>query len=370
MRMMIFSPVCVALVVSSFACSGEEKPTPPQHRKVRYIQVEQAGGARERTFSGVVEPAEESRLSFQVGGRIEALSVKMGDRVTAGQLIAKLDETDFRIALQEAQASLAQAQAEARRAEADYKRTSALYANKSTSVQELDSARADRDSSASQVRVARNTVESARRELGYATLKARTDGVIQEVAVEVNETVSSGAMIARVQAGEELEIAIDVPESYVNRIQTGQNAACVIKALGDDTLEGTISEIGSPESSGAAYPVRVAIDNAAKLKIETGMAANVRITFAARKVKEGVFRVPAVAVGEDREGRFVFVIDKTDDGKGSVRRVGVEVGSLESGTIEVEQGLSGGELVITAGVKRLYEGVVVLVPEAPEAVAL
>ncbi|MEM6533058.1 MAG: efflux RND transporter periplasmic adaptor subunit [Myxococcota bacterium] len=369
-----------ALTLSGVAgCDGEAEIIPPQYRKVRYIVAEEAGSAKERMFSGVLQAAEESRLSFQVGGRVEKVNIKMGDRVKVGDVIAQLDQTDFRLSLQEARASLARAQAEAKRAEADYQRTSTLYANNGVSVQELDSARASRDSTRSSVRASANSVESLRRQLGYATLTARTAGVVREVAVEVNETVQSGNMIALVQAGEELEVAIDIPEIYVNRISRGNAVKVSVPALGDSEVDGSISEIGVPTVSGAAYPVRVAVDLAKDLKAESGMAASVRITFPGKKGREGVFRVPAGSVGEDREGRYVYVIEMANAGEksaddaeatGTVKRVSVDVGSLEGGMLEVESGLNGGELIITAGVRRLFDGVTVLVPPTAEAIPL
>ncbi|MCB0291495.1 MAG: biotin/lipoyl-binding protein, partial [Calditrichaeota bacterium] len=101
------------------ACQ-EKSPVPEVLRPVRYQTIYATGGDRMRTFSGVAQAAIESRLSFKVGGTIRSINVKVGDEVAPGQVIASLDDSDFRLQVQQAQASLESARAQARNASASY----------------------------------------------------------------------------------------------------------------------------------------------------------------------------------------------------------------------------------------------------------
>ena len=357
--------------MASFGCSRDETIPSPILREVRYVIVEGGDGSLERSFSGQVRAAEEANLSFQVAGRVASVPIKMGEKVKAGQIIAKLDDADYRIALEEARADLSQAQAEARSADGNYKRIKALYQNKTASVQDLDDALAARDSAASLARARAQAVQSRRRELDYTQLKAQTAGIVREVSVEENEVIASGQAVATIQAGDDLEVAFDLPETYVRRVALGMEVISTVPALDDAQLSGKITEIGVPRGSGAAYPVRVEVQRTAESEVEAGMAATVVMSFPpTARSKMGIFRIPAISVGEDTEGAFLYVAEPDVEGasekvEGRVTRRSIEIGSIERGMIDVRSGLSGGERVITAGVNRIQDGLRVIVPPAP-----
>ncbi|MEO0814907.1 MAG: efflux RND transporter periplasmic adaptor subunit, partial [Myxococcota bacterium] len=337
--MMRHTSLGLALLGMMFGCAEEEQTAEPIIRSVRYVMAESAGGASERTFSGQVQASELARLSFQVAGRVQSVEVDLGDRVKSGQVIASLDPTDFRLQLEEARASLGQARAQARSAEATYTRTRALYENKNASVQDLDNARAQKDSSLSLVSAASQSVRRLQRQLEYATLTARSDGVIQQVDVEPNEVVNAGQPVAVLQAGEQLEVSLSVPETYVNRIERGMSVRVGVSSA-ESTLTGTVSELATG-TTGGAFPVRVRLPKDAT-KIEAGMAADVTFEFKADEERKGVYRVPTTAVGEDRTGRFVFVVSELNEAsrEGQVKRVSVTTGGIETDGIDVLSGLS------------------------------
>lgn len=367
--MMRAKPWLVVLaVLTGVSCAEKEEEVEPILRSVRYVVAENEGGPRERTFSGQVQASNQARLSFQVAGRIQSVDVKMGDRVEEGQRIATLDPIDFQLQLEEARASLAQARAQARSAEATYARVRALYENRNASVQDLDNARAQKDTALSMVSAASKSVSRLQRQLQYATLTAGAAGIIREVNVEANEVVGAGAQVALLQAGEQLEVSVSIPETYVNRVSRGMKVTCSITALGVE-VPGVVSEIGVPGQNSGAFPVRVRIGESSE-KVEAGMAADVTFRFEADVARKGVFLLPTTAVSEDREGRFVFIVeqDESDLGpeEGVVRRRSVTTGDIETAGIEVVEGLKGGEKVVTAGVSRIYEGLRVKVPEVQQ----
>ncbi len=101
--------IALAACASLAACKDKPAPAAPVIRPVRTITVAAASTASARTFSRVMQSSAESRLSFKVAGTIRTLKVKVGQRVKAGQLIGELDDKDFKLQVQQAQASYAQA---------------------------------------------------------------------------------------------------------------------------------------------------------------------------------------------------------------------------------------------------------------------
>jgi len=111
--------VSAVFSVTTLAACESEEPVPASIiRPVRTQQVFSSGGTRVRTFSGAAQAGLESRLSFRVAGKVQALNVKVGDQVKAGELIAELDPMDYRLQVEETEASLERARADLRNAEA------------------------------------------------------------------------------------------------------------------------------------------------------------------------------------------------------------------------------------------------------------
>jgi RND family efflux transporter MFP subunit len=318
-------------------------------------QVFSSGGSRIRTFSGVARSGIESKISFKVPGTIQRLAVNVGSRVSAGQLIAELDPEDFRLQVQDEEASLAQAKAQERNASATYDRVRGLYENRNASKQDLDAARATHESAAAAVESNTKRLELARRQLAYTKLKAPLDAAVAEVPVEVNENVSAGQVIALLTSGSDLEVAVAIPGVLIARIREGQPVIVTFDAHPGREFPARVTEV-SVTSPGLAttFPVTVKL-NESDPDVRSGMAAEVAFSFASQGLSER-FHVPSVAVGEDRDGRFVFVVVPADErGVGVVRRKQVTTGQLTDDGLEILSGVSDGDFVVTGGVSKLVD---------------
>ena len=351
-----------ALLLLAGACEKPEPPQAPLLRSVRYTVVNSESGTHGRTFSGRVRASNQSRLSFQVGGRIKRVAVKVGARVERGDPIAVLDATDFDLQIQEARASAAQARAQAEGASANYERVRALYERKNASTQDLDNARAQRDSTRSVLNATNQTIKRLQRQLGYATLSAPGAGTISELSAEANEVVGAGQVIGLLQVGEQLEVRIDLPESQIRVVEQGAEGQVRCDAAGEPELTATVHEVGVPTAGGNLFPVTVRLGASTSHKIRAGMVAEVTFNFGEEVAGKMRRQLPLTAVGEDRDGRFVYVIKKGAQETGVLERRGVEVGQLEGDAIEVSSGLEDGELVVTLGVSRVHDGLKVKVP--------
>ncbi|UCF19211.1 MAG: efflux RND transporter periplasmic adaptor subunit [Gemmatimonadota bacterium] len=351
-------PPAVLLSLILISCGGAESEPEPVVRPVRYQQVFSTGGNRVRAFSGIARAGVESRLSFKVSGTVRQVAVAVGDSVRAGQLIAQLDPEDFRLQAQQAQASLTQARARERSARADYLRARQLYENNSISLSELDAARAASESAESTVRLYDQALELARLQLSYTSLTAPIDGAVAAVSVEQNENVQQGQSVVLLTSGSQLEVEVAVPEVLISQVREGSEVRVRLDALPDRRFDAVVTEVGvAATGAGMTYPVRVRLRESDP-DIRSGMAAEVDFLFQSSDQRV-LYLVPPAAVGEDREGRFVYVAEPTEGELAVVRRRPVEIGELIADGLEILEGLDDGDRVITAGWSKIEDGMTV-----------
>jgi RND family efflux transporter MFP subunit len=345
--------------VLGIACAQQEPTAEPKLRPARTEVVTTTGAQRTRTFSGTFRAGIESRLSFRVPGTVERMPVVVGQAVRTGELIAELEAYDYELQVQEAQASLAQALAARRNAESERDRVRELYEHDNASRSQLDQARAAAESAAAQVESLSKRLELARRQLAYTRLTAPVAGAIAWVGAEVNENVQVGQPIVTLSSSTETEVGVDLPGSVITEVREGDPAIVKCDAHPGEVLEAVITEVGVAASGATTYPVTVQLTSESDL-IRPGMAAEVTFRLAASEADAARILVPAVAVGEDRDGRFVFLAEAQGDGSAVVRRHPVTVGDLttddQHDRIEILGGLSEGDVIITAGVRRLEDG--------------
>lgn len=343
------------LIILIISCS-EKKQEEKIIRPVRYLEVYATGGARVRTFTGVAQAGVESKLSFKVPGTIQKVLVRVGDKVRTGQLIAQLDPKDYQLQVQQAEAALTQAEAQARNAGANYDRVRILYENQNASRSQLDAARAGNESAEAAVAAAEKQYELAKLQLSYTKLKAPANGAIATVNIEENENTQPGLPVVILTAGSDIEVKISIPEILISQVKEQSEVTVTFDAIPNSEFKATITEVGvATTGMGTTYPVTATLQSQDD-RIRPGMAASVTLNFEAGDQKERIL-VPTHSVVEDREGRFVYTVQPvaSETGFGIIQRQPVTIGELTADGIEILQGLSDGDLVVTAGVSRISD---------------
>ena len=361
-RVLMMVAVCLAGISG---CGGDpiEQDNAPILRPVRVALVAQSAGVRTRAFSGVSQSTQASRMSFQVSGSVVELPVQVGDRLAKGQMIARLNPSTYDLQVQQAEATLAQATASQRNPDANYNRVKGLYANANASRNDLDSARAAAESAAAQVQSARKARQIAQLNRSYTRLDAANDCTVASVDVELNENVSAGAQVAKVNCGAGIEIRLGIPESLIGGFEQGMPATIRFSALGAREYLGEVTEVGvASGASGATYPVVVTLLDSDR-NIRPSMAAEVTFEFEA-EAAAGAFVIPAAAVINDERGQFVFIAEPTANGQAVIRRREVQIGELTERGVQIRDGLNVGERVVTAGTTVIRENQTVLLPDA------
>jgi RND family efflux transporter MFP subunit len=289
--------------------------------------------------TGLVEPSLEIRIAPRTAGRIVELLVDEGDTVRAGQLLARLEDSDLR-------ASVAELQSRVEYAQAQFQRNTELRRSSLISQDALDRARTD-------LAAAQATLKRASEQLAYMRLTAPSAGRIIRRDGEIGEFVPVNQVMFYMAGPAPLRITADVDEEDVPRVQRGQRVLIRADAFPEQVFEGRVAEItprGDPIAR--AYRVRIALVDDPPLQI--GMSAETNIVIEQR---EDALLLPAGAVVDGSVWRV--------DG-GRARRQSVTVGVRAPDRVELRGGLADDEPVIAAPPEGLEEGARVTVkPPSP-----
>jgi RND family efflux transporter MFP subunit len=364
-RYVIGIALALSAALTLGGCGQADEEMPERLRPVRFVTVNDDSVFRDRNFSGISKSSRESRLSFKVSGTVTNVPVQIGQRLNAGDLIAQIDPASYVLQAQQAAASLVEAEANDRRATANYERTKGLYASDNASLNDLESARAQAESASAVVASASKALEIARLNISYTRLIADADCSIASIDIEVNENASTGQQVAAVSCGDSFEVTLDLPESLIGRVDETTPVSIGFGAIPDESFDGAISEIAVTSATGSAgFPVVVKVSGTHPL-LRSGLAANVTFHFDATDSSGATVVLPVTAVINDPNGTFVFVAVPTEvEGEALVTRRAVKVGELSQSGIEIREGLTIGDRVITAGISVIREGQRVLIQDA------
>ncbi|SKA96931.1 RND family efflux transporter, MFP subunit [Paucidesulfovibrio gracilis DSM 16080] len=340
-----------ALLTLVAGCSRDSGPEEEIVRPVVSMTVHSPSEARIRTFSGVAQPAIESNLSFRVAGEIVELPAKVGKRVQKGDLVARLDPTDYELQVREAEADMAQAAAAFNQLKADWVRKKALYESRTISRSEMDQAEASYRSAAARMDAARKRRALAQQQLNYTVLHAPAAGSLAQVPVNVHQTVQAGQIIASLSASGNMEFETAVPERLISRVREGDKAQVRFDSIPGQSFDALAVEVGVQALQLSTFPVTLRIVDEDS-RILPGMIGQAEFSF---RIPEGAAMiVPPQAVAASPDGaRFVWIVDRETM---TVQRRDVEVGGLTPEGLEVLDGLEPEDELVIRGVHRLKEG--------------
>ncbi|HEX5804939.1 MAG TPA: efflux RND transporter periplasmic adaptor subunit, partial [Macromonas sp.] len=205
----------LALGVGLSGCS-EKAPPATKRSPVLVTTVHNQAAGTERTFTGTVRARHESEQGFRVGGKVVARLVDVGQTVTTGQPLARLDPADYALAVHAAEDQWQAARAEAEQASSDAARLQRLLADQSVSVADHERQKARADASTARQAQALRQLELARNRAKYTTLVAEFDGVVTSVRFEAGQVVAEGQPVVTIAQPAELEVVADLPEDMVS----------------------------------------------------------------------------------------------------------------------------------------------------------
>ena len=339
-----------ALTLLLASCGAPEEPPVADIRPVRTVTVEELPGGDTVTLTGRIEAQEEVRLAFRVGQRMIERKVNVGDRVEAGQLIARLDSTTLQNAVQVGRANLASAEAAAAEARREFERQRSLLERGVAPRARFEGAQKTRDSAVAQVDAARAQLSTAREQLGYAELLADSDGTVTAVGAEPGEVVSAGQMIVRVARKSGRDAVFGVP-ARVKEAAAGLDPEVSVTLTSNPSVRttGRVREV-SPQADPVTrtFEVRVGLsDPPEQMRLGSTVSGSIHIGAGA-----GI-RIPASALTSANGAPAVWIVDL---GSSSVSLQNVEVASFGVAEVAIAGGLAPDDVVVSAGVQALRPG--------------
>ena len=364
----IIAGICYGL--SEFRKTHTPEPEPEIIRPVRTVKLQGGNDSFTRRYFGTVQGGKRADLSFRVSGTLRKINAEKGSSVKRGALLAALDPRDFNTRISQAQSALSQAQAQYENAQADFKRYENLYKQKVIARAQYDAYKTQVDVAKSAVNSAQANLKSARDALRDTELRAPFDGVIADRTVENFQDVNAKQTIFSLQDLNALEIVFNIPDNdvliapvpEVRNLQDLKSHAemFVIQArfdaLPDRAFPLTIKEISAQSTAANTYPVTATMPRQNDLRILPGMSVTVEVDFSGGKMKaenDGSYSVPSTAILNEAGNNYVWRFMA-----GKVSRVPVKVGAFhDGGYVDIEgDNLSGGDVIVTAGVYFLREG--------------
>jgi RND family efflux transporter MFP subunit len=348
---MLFPAILLCLLLLA-ACDRSPEPVPEPVRPVKTTRAVRADSSKMWSFAGTAEDALATSLSFRVGGKIvEFPGNQIGRKFTEGQVVARLDPSDYELELRQAKANMEQVRANYVRAKADMERNSRLFKSRVISRGELDQVEADFKSFEAQLNASAKQLDIARKRLSYTTLSAPFDGWIGEVEADVHQNVVAGQAIATYNAGRQMKMYISVPDILIAQVREGDEVAVVFDALPGRTMRGKVEEIAVESGTGSTYPVKVYLDNEDR-SIRSGMSGHVNF-IGLGSAGAAFYLPPAAVIGESDGSHAIWVVDPKTS---TVTRRDVDVGPLTPRGLEITGGVNPGDVVVIRGVHSLEEG--------------
>jgi len=336
---MISKKAIFALLSTSLlyiGCGNNDKPLEKAAIPVKALVMEQTTTGADNNYVGTIVESFGTTLSFETAGNVERVFVKEGQRVSKGQLLATLNESNAQNAYNVAKATLEKAQD-------GYIRAEQLYKNKSLSEikwVEIQTA----------VIQAQSLADIAKKNLQDCKMLAPISGVVSSLKIEQGMNVIPFQSAIKVVDIEKLNVNVSIPENEIASVNVGQKAAVTVSALSNATFTGTITERGvEADVLSHCYDIKIGLNNPEK-KLLPGMVCKVQIESA--DTTERAFQVPVNTVQISNDGkRYVWVVL---DGK--AQRRFVTIGKLCNKNVIIESGIKEGDVVIAEGWQKVSEG--------------
>ena len=345
---------CLALAAAATAaflgaCRPETEASTPEPRPVRTVTVVKRASGETVTYTGRIEAENEARLAFRISGRMIERSANVGDRVDAGQVVAKLEPQDELNALRSAQAARAAAEAQFVEARSNFDRQRTLLARDVASRAQFERAEQTLETARAQVDTAEAQLKAAKDRVSDTELKVDAAGTVTATGAEPGEVVQAGQMIIRVARKDGRDAVFDVPGQL---LRSAPSDPVIDVSLTDDpsvAATGRVREV-APQADPVTrtFEVKVGLtDPPAAMRLGSTVVGRMQLD------ATPVIEIPASALTEFDRRPAVWVVDPKAL---TVSLRNVDILRQGPATVAIAEGLDTGDIVVTAGVQALFPG--------------
>lgn len=350
----------VILTITSLiltSCGGDKKE---KVADLPVISVKVAGNSGNSnspyiTASGKIESENSANLSTRMMGYVTKVNVKVGQNVSAGQLLVSINNTDLQAKKAQVDASITQATAGYNNAKKDYDRFVNLYAQQSASQKELDDMTARYEMAKAVLEAAKQMRNEVMAQFSYSNITAPFSGIVTNTFVKEGDMANPGMPLVSIEGASRLQVTAMVSESDISNVKNGMPVIINVKSLNKE-VTGKVSEVSlSAKNTGGQYLVKVTLDKMDKT-ILSGMFVNVQFQKAKKgitqSVKSDIVLVPESALV--RQGQLTGVYTVGSDNVAILRWL--RTGKTFGNQVEVLSGLSADEQYIVSAEGKLFNG--------------
>lgn len=355
MKNKILSLSLFSLLLVAASCSKQKETALSEHPAVVVTTQEISGSQQGHyvTASGKVEAENSANLSTRMMGYVTAVKVKTGQKVSQGQLLATISNTDLQAKKAQAEAGVAQATAGYNSAKRDFDRFATLFAQKSVSQKEMDDMTTHLEMAKAGLEGAKQMKNEVMAQFSYANITAPFAGVVTGTYMKEGDMANPGMPIVSVEGASKLQVVVMVSESDISNIKQGMKTEVRVKSL-NKTFSGKVIETSSSaRNTGGQYIVKVELDKA-DASVLSGMFVNVVFPIENRSDKEdaNLVLIPLDAVISQGQLKGIYVVG--DDNTAMLRWI--RLGKTYGDNIQVLSGLSAGEKYVVTAEGRLFNG--------------
>ncbi len=333
---------------------------------MRTVEVRYDGARDTSRYFGAVQARHETDQAFRVGGKVMERRVDVGQTVREGDVLAVLDDVDYRLTEQATHQQLEAAIARARQAESDARRLEALKLDGSVSESDEEHAQSELHTSRAAAEAEARKLSLARNQVKYTVLRASSSGVVTSVQLEIGQVVAAGQPVIAIANEGEPEIVVDVPEAHLAAFRTASYRASLASAP-DDRFEVVLREL-SAQAAEQTRTYRARLKPATPRTLPLGATA----TLVAERVASGppVASIPASAITQHQGKPALWAVRRSGaEPIGTVELIRMTVHGYRSDEILVS-GPAAGALVVTAGVQKMAPGLRVALPAPAQAAVI
>lgn len=302
----------------------------------------------ETTLSGRIKPIKESNIVPKVSGEVINVYVKLGDKVTKGDLLFELDKIQMQNQVNQSRAIYNQQKSSYENAKTNFERSKSLYKEGAISKQQYENYELQYTTAYQSFQQAKSTLDNSIDTLDNCSVTAPISGYITLVDINEGEIASQAMTAVSIANIDTVEIETSISEYLINKVTIGNEVKVIVRSASDEKFIGTITELSpSPAKDSLTYPMKIAINNKDSI-IKAGMFAEINIVSGR---KENVLSLPSdsVIIKDDKT-----IVCTVEDNRVVYREVstGLDNGKL----IEITEGLNENEVVITKGQNYVDNG--------------
>ena len=319
--------------------------------KVKVAKVEKNSLNNFFTASGKIQAVQSADLSTRIMGFVEKVNVNVGDKVTKGQQLISINNTDLKAKIGQVKSSILEAEASFKNAEKNYLRFKKLHAQNSASDKEMDDITTNYNMAKARLESVNELKNEVQSQFDYANIKAPFTGIITNKYIKEGDMANPGMSLLTIENGNDLEVIATVSENEIIDVKKNTNVYVSISSV-NKRIEGNITEISSSsKNTGNQFLVKIELKNTPK-EILSGMFATVEFYLPKVEKQNSKILIPTASIIKKGELTGVYTVSQTN--KALLRWL--RLGKVYGDKVEVLSGLNTTESYIISSEGKLFNG--------------